>query len=276
MYLKIESPHGVMFLNEQETSGGYGVQVPAGVLGFGMPAVQTQFAEGAGDGARFRGQRLATRDIDLTIDVHERNRRDLVDKVRYLSRILSEPFRLLAVDGEDEWYTDVVRTGGFDYAVGLDTNARSEFTTNVSLRAGDPAWTRVIPNKVIFGYEEPRGLLTTSLAHLNIRSDGIGGNSVIYYNDGDLPAWPVWNLHNAATSFRATCSCGMTFRWEGVMYDGDFLAIDTRKSLVIDGSGANKYAEIDPAPQWWKLPTGSTGVSIEVLGESSETILEMI
>src|SRR4051794_10974121 len=110
--LVLESDTDVFQINEL-MEGESGIQFLSGALGLGLPPVSTQWIEGAGDGAIYRGRRVLPRDIDLPIYLAGKNREDLKAQVIRLSMMLSDVCTLrLVEDGGLSWSTKVVRVGG--------------------------------------------------------------------------------------------------------------------------------------------------------------------
>jgi hypothetical protein len=235
-----------------------GVQATTGVAGLGLPQISTQWIEGAGDGALFRGQRVLPRDIDLPLYIAAPDREGLKKLVSRLALMLAGPcvLRLVEDDGSS-WSTEVRRVGGGNYVYGADTNGERDLTTILTLRAGDPFWTYSQPSrKVIENSGSGRGLLN-SLAQMQVSSSQAIG-SITLENLGDAPAWPLWEVTGPGSNFRATSADGQEFRWNGTLGTDEKLIIDTRTGTVKDGTGANRYAQMGPAPRLWSIPPGTT------------------
>jgi hypothetical protein len=68
----------------------------------------------------------------------------------------------------------------------------------------------------------------------------------------------VWEVTGPGDSFTATNAAGQTIAWMAGLADGETLTIDTRHGTVVDSHGANRYADLAPAPRFWAVPPGST------------------
>lgn len=132
--------------------GDRGVQVLAGVTGFGLPPVQVRWLEGAGDGATYRGRRVLPRDIDLPLLILGQNRADLSDIWTRFALMMAGKCKLrLIEDDGSSWWTYVYRVGGGDYTYGVDTDGETEIRTVVTLRAPDPFFTAEIATQQVIG-----------------------------------------------------------------------------------------------------------------------------
>lgn len=130
-----------------------GTEALAGILGFGLSEIQNQWFDGAGSGSTWRGARASRRRISIPLKVYAENRADLTSQLSDLSVAL-DPFtthpgvdngaaRLYFGMADDkEWFVEVVRAGGGDWARKVDSNDKTFFKTTIDLEAGDPFWTR--------------------------------------------------------------------------------------------------------------------------------------
>jgi hypothetical protein len=255
--LQLESTRDVINLDDIATKG-TGVQALRGTQGLGLPPVDVQWLEGAGDGASFRGQRVKPRDIDLPLHIVARDRTHLKELLSRLAVMLAGPvtLRLIEADGSD-WSTTVRRVGGGTYAYGVDTIGETDFSTVITLRAGDPFFTYSrTTRRTIENTGGGRGLLR-GLAKLRISaSQAIG--TITLENLGDATAYPVWDIHGPGRDFKAVATTGERLHWTGLLGRDDTLRIDTRAGTVVDGTGASRYAELAPAPRFWTIPPGTT------------------
>lgn len=235
-----------------------GVQALAGVTGLGLPERSTQWLEGAGDGARYRGKRDRPRDIDLPIYVAGRNRAELVALLDRLSLLLDDEctLRFVEDDGGD-WSTKVIHVAGGDYAYGVDTIGERDFQTVITLRAGDPYWTYSrSTSKTITNAGAGRGLIG-NLANMKVSaSQAIG--TILLENTGTAPAFPVWTVAGPGRNFRAVAATGEGFHWTGTLAAGETLTVDTKTGSVVDHLGRNRYGELASAPRLWSVRPGTT------------------
>jgi hypothetical protein len=149
--LELESLADVLPLDGVQQNG-VGVQARSGTTGLGLPPVQVQWLEGAGDGAVAHGWRTLPRDIDLPLDIVGADREDLISWLSKLARVLGKPSMTpgthastLYLNFYDEegtkWSCPVEHVGGGDYTYGTDTIGETDVELVVTLRAGDPYWS---------------------------------------------------------------------------------------------------------------------------------------
>lgn len=242
---------------------GTGVQVLTGVTGLGLPPVAGQWLEGAGDGATFRGRRILTRDIDLPLLILGRDREHLKQLQSRLSLMLAGPMTLVFLEDTGErWESYVHRIGGGSYVYGIDTTGYREATTVVTVRAGDPYWTSSTRHTKTIGQTAPQGLLSGgSLSGMDVSSAQALG-TIEMENPGDAQAYPTWVVTGPGNNFKAVSKKGETLHWTGTLGAGQKLTFDTKKGTVVDGAGANRYAELAPSPRFWAIPPGTTSADV--------------
>lgn len=252
-----------------------GVQVMRGLTGLGLPPVQVQWFEGAGDGASYRGRRVTSRTIDLPLYINGKNHAGLAKELDNLSRVLDgEATLYFKDDSGNEWYTNVVRTGGGQYTYGSDTTGENgDIILWITLEAGDPYWTstNVSRKTVKAGSGAP---FLGSLANLSLSASQVIGDFVIE-NPGTADAYPVWVVRGPGTIFRATSPRGETIAWNGTLAAGESLTIDTRLGTVVDSSGENRYAEMGSAPTFWSVPPGTTTAHATLSGTTTASSISV-
>lgn len=249
---------GTLNLNEQaETLTSLGMQVHAGITGLGLPPVATQWLEGAGDGALYRGSRMLYRDIDLPITVRAQTRANLLAAVRRLNQATTQKaitFRFIDDEGLS-WVLTVQRVGGGDYAYGHDTDGTYEAALLYTLRAGEPFWTRE-------GFSRSVTVGPTQ---------AIPFGNVSLTNDGDIPVKPTWTIYGPATSFVASIpgdSGTRTLKWQGSITAGQWIIV--KPDLSTGGNpNTNRYSQLVPPVDLWPVPTGITQATITVAGGDS-------
>jgi len=279
--LRLESASDAFDLNDISDSD-FGVEALSGVTGLGLPPVQLQWLEGAGDGAVFRGSRIQPRDIDIPLFLRAPDRFSLQNLLSRVAKMLTSPMTLRFVedDGSD-WSLQVYRVGGGVYAYGVDTRGLDELRTIVTVRAGDPFWTYSVATQRVVGTSNAgRGLLkgTTSLSKLKLSGSSASG-LILMENDGDVAAYPVWQITGPIApvspnpAFVATSQTGESFTWNGTLTAGQTLTIDARTASVVDGTGANRYGDLAAAPKFWTIPPGISQATISAQGTSSGTAI---
>lgn len=218
-----------------------GVQVVAGLTGLGLPSVEVMYQVGAGDGAKYRGQRALPRDIDLPLHILGNSRANLRGHVNRLVRALSGECRLQWDDGERVWETKVRRVGGGEYVYGSDTNLY-ELNLTVTLRAESPLWTGTTPYSLsqTFGTTDPSGG-----TKFTIPADkfGTSDSRPVIKVTGPTQGFSLWD--GARTK--------KYLEYTAYVTEGDFIEIDMKKGTCVDSKGNNKYGSLAPAPQFFAL-----------------------
>lgn len=250
-----------------------GIKALAQLRGTGLPPVSTQWFEGAGDGATFRGGRNLARVLDIPLKVYGANREAVRARLSLLGRIFALPnvVRLtVSLDG-DEWFVDVVRTGGGDWTWGSDTDGSTFVKTVITAQAGDPFWQRVdseARNVVPGG--GGRGLLRAgvSLTQLQLSSSS-GFGAVDFENTGDVAAPGIWTINAPFTGFTLISPTGEAITWGtggngalGASKATGFIKVDTELGTVVDETGANKYTGLAAVPRFWSIPPGASKATI--------------
>jgi hypothetical protein len=255
--LQLESSRDVFNLDDVLHRGS-GVQALTGVTGLGLPLVSAQWIEGAGDGAIYRGRRVLPRVIDLPLLVQGRHRMHLKQLLDRLVVMLAGPcvLRLVEDDGTD-WSTVVVRVGGGDYVYGTDTTGLTELSTVITVRAGDPFWTYSRTSRKTINNSGAGRSLLKGLATMRVASSQAIG-TITLENIGTAPAYPVWDVRGPGRDFKAVAPTGERLHWTGTLTAGQSLTVDTRAGTVVDHTGANRYAQLAPAPRFWTVPPGTS------------------
>lgn len=268
---KIESPGGSMNLD-----GTTGVKMRLAVRGMGMPPVELQWFDGAGDGSSFRGGRTLPRTLDMPVKIEGRSRQQVLDRFSALARIMRLPYEptLTAKFDDDEYRLRVVRTGGGDYDMSVDSDGRTILHTVITVQAGSPFWESVDgEGREISPAGVGLGLLGPgqSLVQLILGSiDGFG--SVTFQNTGDVDAWPVWTLFAPFTGFALVRSDGLALEWVGdAAKTTGFIVVDSLNGTVVDETGANRYGELEPAPKFFPITPGSSDASVVLNGAGGAT-----
>lgn len=268
-----------------ETSGSMlpGVMALAGLEGLGWPDVDVQWASGAGDGATLRGAMHLPRDLVVPVKITGADRADLWARLSLLARVLDPavaPARLSWVADGESWWIDVVRVGGGQITAGdrSSTDLETHVRTSLSLRSGDPFWTREEAMQQTIRSSSARGLLGTgrSLSMLRVSSSQAMG-VVQVDNPGDAPAWPMTSLTGPAETMSLVSSSGETLAWSGTLLAGESRMLDHRAKTIVDPAAVadpdhgNRYDELGPAPRFWAVRPGSNLTTVTVTGATSGT-----
>ncbi|SNS50536.1 phage distal tail protein [Actinacidiphila glaucinigra] len=264
MKLELSSPSDRLDLAEIETDG-VGFQALAGITGLGLPQLSVQWLEGAGDGAAYRGRRVLPRDIDIPLDIVGRNRGHLADLMTRLARVLADDCTLTYIDSDGvRWSTPVRWTGGG--AIDPSSGER-DVQTVVSLRAPSPYFLSESAQTVTVGGTAAGAFLSTLSAMPISSSQAIG--SIQLTNEGDVPAYPVWEVTGPGDTFKAISPTGETIQWNGTLAVGEKLIVDMGAGTVKDGNGVNKYSLLATAPRFWSVPPGPSTATASLLNITS-------
>jgi hypothetical protein len=264
--LELSSSSDRLNLNGFETDG-LGFQALAGATGLGLPQLAVQWLEGAGDGAAYRGRRVLPRDIDIPLDIVGRDRVHLSELVTRLARVLADEsgLTLTYVDNAGvRWSTSVAWVGGGE----MDTGAGSrDVQTVITLRAPSPYFLSESPQTVTIGGATAGAFLSSMSSMPLASSQAIG--TVQLSNEGDVAAYPVWEVTGPGDNFKAISPTGKTLHWTGTLTAGQKLIVDMGAGTVKDGTGANRYASLATAPQFWSVAPGTSTATASLLNITS-------
>ncbi|MFD3325798.1 phage tail family protein [Streptomyces sp. NPDC058701] len=245
---------------------GLGFQALAGITGLGLPQLSVQWLEGAGDGAAYRGRRVLPRDIDIPLDIVGRDRVHLAELVNRLARVLAADCTLTYIDAEGaRWSTPVQWTGGGDIDPG---SGERDVQTVITLRAPSPYFLAEAAQTVSIGGATAAPFLS-SMSSMPLASSQAMGD-VQFSNEGDVPAYPVWEVTGPGDNFKAISPKGEVLHWTGTVVAGKKLIIDMGTGIVLDDvTGANWYRYLAPAPSFWSVPPGTSTVTASLLNTTS-------
>jgi hypothetical protein len=264
--LELSSASDRLSLDGFETDG-LGFQALAGATGLGLPQLSVQWLEGAGDGAAYRGRRVLPRDIDIPLDIVGRDRAHLSGLVTRLARVLADEsgLTLTYIDsGGVRWSTSVAWIGGGEMDAG--TSAR-DVQTVITLRAPSPYFLAESPQTVPLGGASAGAFLSSMSSMPLASSQAIG--AVQLSNEGDVNAFPVWEVTGPGDNFKAISATGKTLHWTGTLTAGQKLIVDMGAGTVKDGTGANRYASLAAAPHFWSVPPGVSTATASLLNTTS-------
>lgn len=274
VYLRFRSATDTMPL-DRVSMNGYGVEALKGVTGLGLPPVSTQWLTGAGDGATYRGERKQPRDIDVPLHILMPTRADLELEMARLSRmVMNGPFDMDVVEASGNYWTNrVVRVGGGDFSYGEGTTGERELTTVITVR-GAPYFTSYQEqSEIVTNKGAGRGLLGAGFSLVSLKvaaSQAIG--DMLLRNEGDAPAYPVWRITGPGKNL-VVSDGARTFQWNGTLTAGEELIIDTRRASVRTAAGASRYADLAPAPRFWRLEPGQTLAHVSLASTNSQSAI---
>jgi phage-related protein len=91
-------------------------------------------------------------------------------------------------------------------------------------------------------------------------------------NTGDVAAFPVWTIRGPVEEL--VISNGReTFGLSVAVALGETITIDTETGIVTDDTGANRYADLNPAPKLFSIPPGESSISVNGIGADINTII---
>ena len=234
-----------------------------GISGFGIPPTAVRIEDSAGDGGVWRHTKRSVRDVDLPITVFGANRDEVQAKLRRLGTLLQDGLgapKLRAVyDNGDELYLEVHYVGGGETLIDNNEAGQTWCRWVISLRAPNPYWRSGIEESfsISTGYTG-RGLLP-ELSKMKVSSSTALG-VVTVVNAGDVATYPVWSITGPVQNLQINNgTLGFSFP---VVYAGQTITVDTETSTVVDQDGLNRYDYLGPAPKFFNLPPGTTGISV--------------
>ncbi|MFJ9827699.1 phage tail family protein [Streptomyces sp. NPDC101160] len=266
MKLELASASDRLDLNGYEKDG-LGFQALAGITGLGLPKLSVQWLEGAGDGAAYRGRRVLPRDMDIPLDIVGRDRVHLAELVNRLARALAAECTLTYIDAEGmRWSAPVQWTGGGDIDPGA---GERDIQTVITLRAPSPYFLAESAQTVTIGGGTAPAFLS-SLSSMPLASSQAIGD-VQLSNDGDVPAFPVWEVTGPGDNFKAVSPAGKILHWTGSLAAGERLIVDMGAATVRSGTGMNKYTLLATAPHFWSIPPGSSTATASLLNITADS-----
>lgn len=251
----------------------------SGFRGTGLAASELRVTASAGDGGTWRGTRKASRDLDVPLTVLGSSRDDVETKLRRFAAALSDRYgtpKLRATYGDGTSYDlEVHYVAGAETTYGSD--ARNLFCNwAMTWQAPDPFWVSNRAVEFSVGASaQTRGLLaapvgeTATLSALRVSSSQALGSLTIE-NPGDVDAFPVWTIDGPATSVSITLD-GVGFTYGETLVSGNRITIDTRTATVTNAAGVNKYGFLGTAPKLFRIPPGTSTLSIVATGADSNT-----
>lgn len=253
-----------------------------GASGFGLPPVQNQWFQGAGRGASLRGVRVLPRPQSLPFKIMGADRIEVWQNFEMLSQIFApeagEVTMRAMLDGE-EWSNTFTREGGGDYSWDTDTDGKSFIKTVMTVKSGDPFFTRTdaTSQRISLG-GLGRGLLkgATSLSELQLSTNNSLGE-VQLFNPGSVGVGGLWVVEGPFTGFTFTSPSGEVLDWDvaGDLYAAptaaDTITIDFEEGTAIDNLGRNRFGGFTGTPKFWQIPPGTNTAGIELENATSDS-----
>lgn len=261
-YLIVESEGGTLQSNEIASTG-VGVEVKAGMTGLGLPPVTLQFSEGAGDGAEYRGIRVGQRVIDVRFQFYGPDRDSLKDHLDRVSRVVAKPCTITWVDedAEESWQITGYRSGGGDYATGVDSDGTTHLVLDITFTTDDPYW---LATNAEFRSVGSGPLRSSPTNEADLLTDHIGSAEAIC----------VWRVTGPTLGFELTSPTGERFTYVSYVPVGETITVDMDEGTVTDSLGFNRYNEITASSRFFMLPndTSEIHVKIDQISEEAEDV----
>jgi hypothetical protein len=244
-----------------------GIRARAQMRGTGLPPVNLQWFEGAGDGARARGARVLTRTLDMPIKITGDSRESVWARFSLLAQVVAPTAGDVTIGFEVdgiEWYLLARRSGGGDFTWGEDTDGKTTLLTSLTFEAGNPYFMRVDQDaKLILPGGLGKGLLrgVGTFSGLEV-STTTGLGSVEFSNTGDVPAFPLWKVWGPFTNFTLTSPDGKVLNYTAAKTNTHYVLVDTEFGTVVDDTGANMYANLAAAPRFWTIAPGASVATV--------------
>jgi hypothetical protein len=244
-----------------------GYRVRRGVRGLGMPPTDLQRRAGAGDGSRWQRTRREERVIDLPVQVEAENTEVFAARVQRLIDALDDRYgpptlTVLRPDGRGRTIT-VRYAGGAEWQDGLGTGGPLVQLMPLSFVAMDPFFRDANPVTLGLGTAVGTPFIPFGAPLLTSASRVIG--ELELSNPGDADAYGVWTLSGPGGPFVVrSLTDGVGFTFATPLLDGEVVAVDTDAKTVTDATGANRYADLGPAPRLWAIPPGRSKAQVSV------------
>lgn len=235
-------------------------------IGFGIPPAAVRIEDSAGDGGVYRHSKKGVRDIDMSVTILGTDRADVQTKLRRLSRLIQDssgPTQIVAN------YSDGETLSLEGHYVG---GAESQWGSNagliwnrwlLSFQCPTPYWeSGTIEEFTVTTGNTGRGLLP-ELTKLKVTSSQVFGVITID-NEGDVPAFPTYYLRGPLSNIEVTNGT-QSFAFDENIADGETITVNTETGEVVDDGGINRYAMLAAAPKFFRIPPGTSSVSINAV-----------
>ena len=245
-------------------------------MGFNIPPALVRIENSAGDGGVFRHAKRGVRVLDLPITVIGTDRADVETKLRRLAKLTQNVFGPLVLEAR---YTDgtalrleTYYTGGAEGQWGSSAGMVWARWT-LSLQAPQPYWqSSILEQFTVTRGSTGRGLLP-QFSKLRISSSQAIG-TVLINNTGDVPMFPRYQIVGPITNLEIS-SNGSSFGFTDPILAGEVININTETGEVTDGTGANVYSLLKPAPKLFRIPVGESAILISGTDVNDDTRVDV-
>ena len=251
----------------------YSNYVLTGLTGQNIPSTKVRIDESAGAGGTWRNTKRGIRDISMSITVIGSSRSDVESKLRRLARLTQDANGATVVsaiyDDASELTLDCHYATGAEGVWGGDVTGLIWCSWVLSFQAPQPYWQSAdVESFSVTSGNTGRGLLP-QLTKLRVSSSQALG-VVTVNNTGDVEAYPIWNILGPVEDLvisNGTQSFGLNV----AVAAGETITVNTETGTVIDDIGANRYANLNPAPKLFSLLPGITSVSVNGINADANT-----
>jgi len=220
------------------------------------------------------GLRIDARDVFLPLTVKADN---LMDALRLIARYFNPQNgvgRLRVTIGS------TARELACQYVGGLDGDGRDNGPgwqrVGLRLRALQPYWQADVKD-FVFVMDAPMTFFQYPFFPLRISRGTIDG-SVIVFNSGDVPTYPIITANGKFTSLQVNnLDTGKTLTFPTLsMVDGDNLVIDTRPSVLsVRLNGNNAFGLLSAASSLWSIKPGQNHLQIITTETNSNSMVKI-
>lgn len=252
--------------------------ITSGLSGIGIPSSVVRIDESASDGGVWRHSKRGIREVDIPVVVTGASRDAVEANLRRLSVLLQDRnggvvFRA-SYDTGEVWE---LQTG--HYVAGAETVRGDDAGTFwcrwvLSMQFANPFWVRQQAEQIALGAGVTGRSLIPDLAELAVSSSQSIGNLLVE-NDGDVDAFPVWELDGPMDMAMMQNADGSSFTYDAPILLGEKITIDIAAGTVIDATGANKYSNLSPSPKLFPLSAGTSQILVAATGTDANSKIRL-
>lgn len=251
--------------------GGVRVIATRGVLG--LAPVDPQFRDGIADGSQYQRTRRLQRPMDLRLRMSTSNRDQLRTLLARLAAIVDGGKCTLTVRQPDGGgrSIDCYYATGMELETGGSAGSPLWQEVPLTLVAPDPFFYGTDPVTIVWALATGKALLGSgNFFPVQLAANGVLG-SVVVTNVGDVPANATWTIAGPGGPVTIEPAAGAGFTIPTPLEFGDTIVVDTTAPTVVDGTGANVYDRLGPAPKLWTIPPGATTANVSVTDATDDT-----
>jgi hypothetical protein len=244
--------------------------------GFGVSSKIPKLTRGAGDGAAYRGTRSDTRVMDLDVSFFAADRLASEVLFRRLTSIVLPRVGWALPRVVAEYADGTAVESEFVYQSGLEGDGSSRETWGrflISVECPNPFWVaRDALQFAVSTSDDGTEPFLDNMSGLPVSpSNAIGSLSIVLGSDvgADLTVIIVGPSSGATT----VLVNGEGYSFGSPLADGETVTV-TRGLLgvtVVDGTGANRYADLGSSPKFPQLSPGVNQVDVTMVGATSDS-----